>query len=122
MASRTYNPNPFFSSAFFAPSIGEKIDNATAQAQAKAEELKVKGQQLAGQVGDKAYNKLQDGKEIVKDTASTNPTGIDLYSRQVRSRSDPKVSKSRDADVSCSSRLIGSPSPVLLVVPSPTVP
>jgi solute carrier family 25 phosphate transporter 3 len=83
MASRTYNANPFFSSAFFAPSIGEKIDNATALAQAKAEELKVKGQNLAGQYGDKAYYKLQDAKEIVKDTTSTNPTGVDLYSRRV---------------------------------------
>ena len=83
MASRTYNANPFFSSAFFAPSIGEKIDNATAQAQAKAEELKVKGEKMAGVYGDKAYNKLQDAKEIVKDTASTNPTGVDLYSRSV---------------------------------------
>lgn len=81
MASRTYNPNPFFSAAFTIPSIGEKIDNATAQAQAKAEELKVKGSALAHQVGDKAYLKLQDGKEVVKDTVSTNPTGIDLYSR-----------------------------------------
>jgi hypothetical protein len=83
MASRTYNANPFFSSAFFAPSIGEKIDNATAQAQAKAEELKVKGEKMAGVYGDKAYNKLQDAKEIVKDTASVNPTGVDLYARFV---------------------------------------
>ncbi|KAG7528003.1 hypothetical protein FFLO_06458 [Filobasidium floriforme] len=81
MASRTYNANPFFSSAFFAPSVGEKIDNATAQAQAKAEELKVKGEKMAGVYGDKAYNKLQDAKEIVKDTASVNPTGVDLYAR-----------------------------------------
>ena len=81
MASRSYNANPFFSAAFTVPSIGEKIDNATAQAQAKAEELKVKGSNLAHEVGDKAYMKLQDGKEIVKDTASTNPTGLDLYSR-----------------------------------------
>nr|BAK05526.1 predicted protein [Hordeum vulgare subsp. vulgare] len=81
MASRSYNANPFFSAAFTVPSIGEKIDNATAQAQAKAEELKVKGSKLAHEVGDKAYMKLQDGKEIVKDTASTNPTGLDLYSR-----------------------------------------
>jgi solute carrier family 25 phosphate transporter 3 len=83
MASRTYNANPFFSSAFFAPSVGEKIDNATAQAQAKAEELKVKGEKMAGVYGDKAYNKLQDAKEIVKDTASVNPTGVDLYARFV---------------------------------------
>lgn len=82
MASKTYNPNPFFaisSQAFFIPSIGEKIDNATAQAQAKAKELEAKGKELA----DNAYYKLQDGKEIVKDTASTAPTGVDLYARYV---------------------------------------
>lgn len=77
MAPLSYNANPFFSAAFMAPSIGEKIDNATAQAQAKADELKAQAEKL----GDKTYNKLQDAKETVKDTASDKPTGADLYAR-----------------------------------------
>jgi hypothetical protein len=65
--------NPFFAptaSHFVIPSVGDKIDNATAQAQKTASQLK-----------DQAYNRVQDLKETAKDSVSTNPTGIDLYAR-----------------------------------------
>lgn len=65
--------NPFFAptaSHFVVPSVGDKIDNATAQAQ-----------QTASQLKDQAYNRVQDIKEVAKDSVSANPTGIDLYAR-----------------------------------------
>ncbi|KAJ9116965.1 mitochondrial phosphate carrier protein [Naganishia vaughanmartiniae] len=65
--------NPFFAttaSHFVIPSVGDKIDNATAQAKATAAGLK-----------DQAYNRAQDLKEVAKDSVSTNPTGVDLYAR-----------------------------------------
>ncbi|KAJ9101759.1 mitochondrial phosphate carrier protein [Naganishia friedmannii] len=65
--------NPFFAttaSHFVIPSVGDKIDNAAAQAKATAAGLK-----------DQAYNRAQDLKEVAKDSVSTNPTGVDLYSR-----------------------------------------
>lgn len=65
--------NPFFAttaSHFVIPSVGDKIDNAAAQAKQTAAGLK-----------DQAYNRVQDLKETAKDSVSTNPTGIDLYSR-----------------------------------------
>jgi solute carrier family 25 phosphate transporter 3 len=65
--------NPFFAttaSHFVIPSVGDKIDNAAAQAKATASGLK-----------DQAYNRAQDLKEVAKDSVSTNPTGVDLYAR-----------------------------------------
>lgn len=85
MSSSTYRPNPFFatSSAFFVPSVGETIDKATAQAQAKFTELKAQAIETAGDVKEQAYLRTQDLKETAKDSVSTAPTGIDLYSRCV---------------------------------------
>jgi solute carrier family 25 phosphate transporter 3 len=76
-----YRANPFFapSAAFMLPSIGEKVDNAAAQAQAKAQELKADGKDIAGRLD----NKVQDLKEAARDSVSKNPTGVDLYARYV---------------------------------------
>ncbi|KAJ9100891.1 mitochondrial phosphate carrier protein [Naganishia adeliensis] len=65
--------NPFFAttaSHFVIPSVGDKVDNAAAQAKQAAAGLK-----------DQAYNRVQDLKETAKDSVSTNPTGVDLYAR-----------------------------------------
>jgi solute carrier family 25 phosphate transporter 3 len=67
--------NPFFSTPnfFFAQSVGDKVDGAIAQGKQIAKDAQAQG--------DKLYNKVQDAKEAVKDSASDLPTGIDLYSR-----------------------------------------
>ncbi|WWC96462.1 hypothetical protein V866_003330 [Kwoniella sp. B9012] len=77
-----YRPNPFFSTTntFFVPSVGDKVDNAVAQAKALGHDAQAKASELAG----KADNKFQDAKEAVKVTAKDAagaPQGIDLYSR-----------------------------------------
>ncbi|KAK4689688.1 hypothetical protein P7C73_g423, partial [Tremellales sp. Uapishka_1] len=74
-----YRANPFFAptTSFFLPSVGDKVDNAIAQAKAEGKNLQAKGNELA----QKADFKFQDAKEAVKDSVSSNPTGIDLYSR-----------------------------------------
>ncbi|KAK6907701.1 hypothetical protein I203_101702 [Kwoniella mangroviensis CBS 8507] len=77
-----YRPNPFFSTTntFFVPSVGDKVDNAVAQAKALGQDAQSRASELAG----KADNKFQDAKEAVKVTAKDAagaPQGIDLYSR-----------------------------------------
>ncbi|WWC62932.1 uncharacterized protein I303_105530 [Kwoniella dejecticola CBS 10117] len=78
-----YRANPFFSTAnqFFVPSVGDKVDNAVAQAKAYGQDAQAKANELAG----KADNKFQDAKEAVKVTAkdavNPSPTGADLYAR-----------------------------------------
>jgi len=74
-----YRANPFFSttSSFFLPSIGDRVDKAIDQSKHLAHDAQVKANELAG----KADMKLQDAKEAVKQTATSTPTGIDLYSR-----------------------------------------
>ncbi|WWC71072.1 uncharacterized protein I206_105025 [Kwoniella pini CBS 10737] len=78
-----YRPNPFFSTAnqFFVPSVGDKVDNAVAQAKSFGQDAQAKANELAG----KADNKFQDAKEAIKVTAqdavNPPPTGADLYAR-----------------------------------------
>lgn len=76
-----YRPNPFFSTtnSFFLPSVGDKVDNAVAQGKALGQDAQAKVQELGG----KADLKYQDAKEAVKQTASSAPTGVDLYARLV---------------------------------------
>ncbi len=71
--------NPFFASTntFFAPSVGEKVDNATA----RVEELAGKAQKEGAALKDQAYNRVQDIKEAAKDSVKPNPVGVDLYAR-----------------------------------------
>lgn len=75
----SYRPNPFFASTntFFAPSIGDKVDSATA----KAQELAGKAKQEGAALKDQAYNRLQDVKEVAKDSTEVRRSGADLYSR-----------------------------------------
>lgn len=75
-------PNPFFAttSAFFLPSIGDKVDSAIGQTKQLAKDAQAKSNELYA----KADMKFQDAKEAVKDSVtdvSDLPTGIDLYSR-----------------------------------------
>ena len=78
-----YRANPFFSvtNSFFVPSVGDKVDNAIAQAKGTAADLQSKGSTLL----EKADLKVQDAKEAIKVTAkdvvSPPPTGVDLYAR-----------------------------------------
>lgn len=74
-----YRPNPFFSTtnSFFLPSVGDKVDNAIAQGKALGQDAQAKVQELGG----KADLKYQDAKEAAKQTASSAPTGVDLYAR-----------------------------------------
>ncbi|AAW47027.1 hypothetical protein CNBN1030 [Cryptococcus deneoformans B-3501A] len=74
-----YRSNPFFSTtnSFFLPSVGDKVDSAVAQGKALGQDAQAKVQELGG----KADVKYQDAKEAVKQTATSSPTGIDLYSR-----------------------------------------
>lgn len=76
-----YRSNPFFSTtnSFFLPSVGDKVDSAVAQGKALGQDAQAKVQELGG----KADVKYQDAKEAVKQTATSSPTGIDLYSRLV---------------------------------------
>jgi solute carrier family 25 (mitochondrial phosphate transporter), member 3 len=71
--------NPFFASTntFFAPSVGEKIDNATA----RVEELAAKAKAESAAVKDQAYSKVQDITEVAKVSVKPNPVGVDLYAR-----------------------------------------
>jgi solute carrier family 25 phosphate transporter 3 len=71
--------NPFFSTTqtFFAPSVGDKVDNAIAQTKAYGKEAEAKGEQLL----NKANVKVQDAKSAANVAAGASPTGIDLYSR-----------------------------------------
>jgi solute carrier family 25 phosphate transporter 3 len=73
--------NPFFApaSAFFAPSVGDKVDSAIAQGKAAAADAQNKGQELL----NKAELKVHDAKQVAKDVASPAPTGADLYARYV---------------------------------------
>ena len=74
-----YRANPFFApaSAFFVPSVGDKVDSAIAQGKAAAQDAQSKGQDLL----NKADLKVQDAKQAAKDVASPPPTGVDLYAR-----------------------------------------
>ena len=80
-SAMVYRPNPFFATTntFFAPSVGDQVDNAIAQAKGAARDVQNKSAELYG----KADMKLQDAKEAVKVTVSSAPTGFDLYSRCV---------------------------------------
>lgn len=73
--------NPFFSTTntFFAPSVGDKVDNAIAQGKAYGREAEAKGQELL----NKANLKVQDAKEAGKNAVKPPPTGADLYARWV---------------------------------------
>jgi solute carrier family 25 phosphate transporter 3 len=73
--------NPFFApaSAFFAPSVGDKVDSAIAQGKAAAADAQKQGKDLL----NKAELKVQDAKQAAKDVAAPAPTGVDLYARYV---------------------------------------
>lgn len=77
----SYRANPFFATAntFFAPSVGDKVDQAIDQSKHLAQDAQAKANELAG----KADLKIQDAKEAVRHGASSSPTGVDLYARYV---------------------------------------
>lgn len=79
MASQRVNPFFATTSTFFAPSVGDKVDQGIAQAKGFAKDAQSKASELAG----KADMKLQDAKEAAKHSVQSSPTGFDLYSRSV---------------------------------------
>lgn len=80
-----HRSNPFFAttSTFFAPSVGDKVDQAISQSKQYAHDAQAKANELAG----KADMKVQDAKEAVKvgvkQGVNPSPTGADLYARWV---------------------------------------
>lgn len=87
-----YRANPFFAptTTFFAPSVGDKIDQAVDKAEAYTRQAQAKAQAYANQAQGKGQELLQkaelkagDAKEAVKVAASPAPTGVDLYARCV---------------------------------------
>lgn len=109
-----YRPNPFFSTtnSFFLSSVGDKVDNAIAQGKALGQDAQAKVQEMSG----KADLKYQDAKEAVKQTASSAPTGVDLYARLVN-----MITKTVCCLFKSLMRYVDSLLPVPLVVPSLTV-
>jgi len=78
--------NPFFSTTqtFFAPSVGDKVDSAIAQGKAYGHEAQAKADQLLNK-GDnlmhKAGVKVADAKGAASTAVGASPTGVDLYAR-----------------------------------------
>ena len=81
LSTMVYRPNPFFATtnSFFVPSVGDKVDGAIADVKAFGQDAQAKANELTG----KADLKLQDAKEAVKQSATSAPTGADLYARYV---------------------------------------